>query len=84
MRVNSHTWTERSSTTLGAPTIWGAHDVLCKAGLYHVAYGTDGYSKTLVSLEQRGQIKALIGAVAEEIVYVYCACERGSSGRKSE
>lgn len=55
---------------------WGANDVLCRAGLYHAAYGTAGYSKTLVSLEQREQIKALIGADAEGLVFVYCACDR--------
>lgn len=55
---------------------WGANDVLCKAGLYHAAYGTAGYSNQLVALAQREQIKALIGAEAEELVYAYCACDR--------
>ncbi len=55
---------------------WGANDVLCRAGLYHAAYGTDGYPGELAILEQREQIKALIGAGAEKLVYEYCACDR--------
>lgn len=57
-------------------TAWGNRDVLCNAGLYHAAYGTDGYSQSLVDLTTRPRIADLIGTEAEEIVYLYGACDR--------
>jgi hypothetical protein len=56
---------------------WGASSVLCDSGLYHAAYGTDGFDESLVSLTQRNDIAALIGKEAEELVYLYCSCDRG-------
>ena len=56
--------------------LWGGNEVLCKAGLYHAAYGTVGYDNKLLNLEKRGLIEELIGAAAEKIVYLYCACDR--------
>jgi hypothetical protein len=55
---------------------WGNRDVLCNAGLYHVVYGTDGYDQPLVTLTMRHQVANLIGKEAEEIVYLYGACDR--------
>lgn len=55
---------------------WGANDVLVNAGLYHAVYGTEGYEPSLTSLELRNEISELIGQQAEEIVYLYCACDR--------
>ncbi len=55
---------------------WGANEDLCKAGLYHAAYGTAGYDEKLISLNERLQIQELIGLESEEVVYVYCACDR--------
>lgn len=55
---------------------WGANDVLIKAGLYHAVYGTTGYAPSLISLDLRNKIAALIGQQAEETVYMYCACDR--------
>jgi len=57
-------------------TEWGAVLELQDAGLYHGAYGTDGFSQSLVSTNQRDKIAAVIGRSAEEIVYQYCACDR--------
>ena len=56
---------------------WSASPALQDAGLYHAAYGTAGFDERLVSVDQRGEIAAIIGAEAEEIVYQYCACDRG-------
>lgn len=56
---------------------WGASIELQDAGLYHGVYGTDGFSQHLVSTSQRGKIAAIIGSLSEEIVYQYCACDRG-------
>lgn len=55
---------------------WKADSVLSKAGLYHAAYGTDGYSESMVSLSQRKSIASLIGEEAEQLVYLYCSCDR--------
>ena len=57
---------------------WSASRVLQDAGLYHAAYGTDGFNQSLLSPEERVKIAEIIGAEAEEIVYLYCACERES------
>ncbi|MBV1921703.1 MAG: hypothetical protein KUG73_13575 [Pseudomonadales bacterium] len=55
---------------------WGASISLQDAGLYHAAYGTAGFSQSLVSTDQREKIADVIGATAEEIVYQYCASDR--------
>lgn len=55
---------------------WQASAVLQDAGLYHAAYGTAGFSESLVSTDQRDKIACIIGKEAEEIVYLYCACDR--------
>lgn len=55
---------------------WGASAYLQDAGIFHAAYGTDGFEQQLVSLGQRSDIARIIGEAAEEIVYQYCACDR--------
>jgi hypothetical protein len=55
---------------------WDASSVLYDAGLYHAAYGTDGFNESLVSVTQRNDIAELIGKEAEELVYLYCSCDR--------
>lgn len=55
---------------------WGADPVLIQAGLFHAAYGTAGYGEALVPLGLRNAIADLIGSGAEELVYLYCACNR--------
>ncbi len=55
---------------------WGASTELQDAGLYHAAYGTAGFSESLVSTDQREKIASIIGSEAEEIVYQYCASDR--------
>jgi hypothetical protein len=39
-------------------------------------YGTDGYNPSLTGLNTRPQIADLIGAEAEELAYLYGACNR--------
>ena len=56
---------------------WSASTTLAVAGLYHAAYGTAGFDESLVSVEQRDNISKIIGSDAEELVYLYCACDRG-------
>lgn len=55
---------------------WGASQELCDSGLYHAAYGTAGFETQVVSLSQRNDIAKIIGKAAEEIVYLYCSCDR--------
>lgn len=55
---------------------WGNTNDLCFAGLYHAAYGTDGFPEQLATLDQRKVIAEIIGTQAEEIVYFYSACDR--------
>ena len=55
---------------------WSASAILQDAGLYHAAYGTAGFNEILVSIEQRDKISQIIGNEAEDIVYLYCACDR--------
>jgi hypothetical protein len=55
---------------------WGASSALCDAGLYHSAYSTAGFNKTMVALDLRSDIASIIGKDAEAMVYLYCACDR--------
>ena len=55
---------------------WGASQELSDSGLYHAAYGTAGFETQVVSLSQRSDIEKIIGKAAEEIVYLYCSCDR--------
>ena len=56
---------------------WGASQELCDSGLYHAEYGTAGFETQVVSLSQRNDIANIIGQTSEEIVYLYCSCDRG-------
>lgn len=55
---------------------WGSEEFLCMAGLFHAVYGTSEFNQVLISEEQRGQVRELIGEQSEKIVYTYCACDR--------
>ena len=55
---------------------WSASEELQDAGLYHAAYGTAGFNEHLVATSQRHKIASIIGERAENIVYLYCACDR--------
>jgi len=55
---------------------WGANRALCNAGLFHAAYGTAGFNKSLVLGDCRYSIKNIVGKKSEKIVYTYCACDR--------
>lgn len=49
------------------------------AGLTHAAYGTDGFDLALLFWQERDTLRDLIGPNAEELVYLYAACDRDSS-----
>ncbi|MEV6306361.1 DUF6817 domain-containing protein [Actinoplanes sp. NPDC051861] len=46
------------------------------AGLTHAAYSTDGFDLALVFWQDRDRLRDLIGVPAEELVYLYGACDR--------
>jgi hypothetical protein len=55
---------------------WNCDEFICRAGLFHAAYGTDGFGQALVPHTLRDRVADLIGADAEALVYLYCACDR--------
>ena len=55
---------------------WGRPEELCVAGLFHAVYGTFGLGDALLGVERRPEVIAIIGGRAEEIVYLYAACDR--------
>lgn len=58
---------------------WGARAELQLAGLCHAFYGTDGFGASLLPLERRGELAAVIGEEAEQLVYLYASCDREAS-----
>jgi hypothetical protein len=46
------------------------------AGLAHAVYGTDGFDLTLLPVAERASMRALVGDRAEELIYLYGACDR--------
>ena len=55
---------------------FGASPQVRLAGLCHAAYGTDGFSTSLLPLAGRGELAAAAGDAAEGLVYRYAACDR--------
>ncbi|MFI6064408.1 DUF6817 domain-containing protein [Micromonospora sp. NPDC051227] len=45
-------------------------------------YGTDGFDLTLLGRTDRAVLRDLVGADAEELVYLYGGCDRGRSWRE--
>jgi hypothetical protein len=58
---------------------WGAPHEVQVAGLCHAAYGTDGFARSLVGLDDRPVLAALIGERAEALVYLYASCDRAAT-----
>ncbi|GAA4606963.1 hypothetical protein BJY16_006088 [Actinoplanes octamycinicus] len=54
----------------------GAGRDLQLAGLTHATYGTDGFPRPLLDPSARDRLRAVIGAPAEDLVYLYGACDR--------
>ncbi|MET7667768.1 DUF6817 domain-containing protein [Micromonospora luteifusca] len=52
------------------------------AGLTHATYGTDGFDLVLLDRADRAVLRDLVGAEAEELVYLYGACDRDRSWRE--
>jgi hypothetical protein len=55
---------------------WGNAAPLCLAGLCHAVYGTDGFPVAFLDPSQRSELREIVGAEAEAIVYFYASCDR--------
>jgi hypothetical protein len=55
---------------------WGCPEELCRAGLCHATYGTDGFAPFLVAPDDRAVLAAAAGPEVEQIVYLYASCDR--------
>lgn len=51
----------------GVLRFWEADDSLCKAGLFHSIYGTEGFQGFKLPFTKRTQIRQLIGNRAERL-----------------
>jgi uncharacterized protein DUF6817 len=57
----------------------GVDDRTRVTGLYHAAYGTDGFPHALLRLDERPVLAAEIGDDAEAQVLLYCSCDRAQT-----
>jgi hypothetical protein len=57
---------------------WGCDRELCRAALFHSIYGTELFQRFSLPLERRDEVRALIGARAERIVFANCMMDRSS------
>ncbi|GAB2575539.1 hypothetical protein ISP15_12840 [Dyella jejuensis] len=55
---------------------WGCEEVTCLAGLYHSIYGTNAFRRASVDAANRDQVRQVIGAEAERLVYLFHILER--------
>src|SRR5437773_1378551 len=56
----------------------GCEEEVCRAGMFHSIYGTEKFQGFKLPLEQRGDIRKLIGARAERLAYFNCAMDRAT------
>ncbi|SCF17151.1 hypothetical protein GA0070607_6430 [Micromonospora coriariae] len=61
--------------------VLGCSSEVRSAGLTHAVYGTDGFDLALLDWADRAVLRDLVGADAEDLVYLYGACDRGRSWR---
>lgn len=54
----------------------GAPEPVQLAGRAHAVYGTDGFTLSLLTLDERPMLAGIIGQEAEQLVYRYGACDR--------
>ncbi len=57
---------------------WGCDEEVCRAGMFHSIYGTEGFQRFTLPLEQRGDVRERIGQRAEQLAYLNCAMDRAS------
>jgi Domain of unknown function (DUF6817) len=57
---------------------WGCDEDVCRAGLFHSIYGTEGFQRFALPLARRGEVREHIGERAERLAYLNCAIDRAS------
>ena len=55
---------------------WGNNQTVVLAGLLHSLYGTQEFKEKALSLDERPKVASLIGADAEELVYLFGVANR--------
>lgn len=50
---------------------WHMSEPACLAGLFHSIYGTNAFQRPSIPLRERASVRALIGAAAEELAYLF-------------
>ncbi|NQZ12228.1 MAG: hypothetical protein HRT35_34180 [Algicola sp.] len=55
---------------------WGNGEAVCLAGLFHSIYGTQNFRQQTISYERREKIAAMISDEGENLVYLFCICDR--------
>jgi len=63
----------------GTLAAWGADGDVRLAGLCHATYGTDGFGTALLEVGRRAELRQLIGARAENLVYLYGSLDRAAT-----
>jgi hypothetical protein len=58
---------------------WDEDADICLAGLAHALYGTAGFAVELLPRTSRPIARAVLGERAEELVYLYCSCDRAAT-----
>ena len=56
----------------------GCTPEVCRAGMFHSIYGTEQFQGFKLELEQRPQVRDLIGERAERLGYLNCAMDRAA------
>src|SRR5207302_9200537 len=56
----------------------GCTEELCRAGMFHSIYGTQQFQGFKLPVEQRDDVRAMIGERAERLGYLNCAMYRPS------
>ena len=55
---------------------WHATTDVCRAGMFHSIYGTEMFQTFALPLEQRDEVRELIGDPAEFVAWVNCVMDR--------
>jgi hypothetical protein len=63
---------------------WGTRPELCDAGLFHSVYGTEHFEAKAIPLAMRAEVRHLIGAEAESLVWLFCMLQRESFDQNLE
>ena len=57
---------------------WKCDEAVCRAGMFHSIYGTEGFQDFTLPLERRSDVREIIGERAEKLAYMNCAMDRAS------